>query len=647
MAIGPINVGRVSLGMRTDFLSESIRLTQLDLFREQSRIATGRQFVTPSDDPVAATRAMDLTQSLRRSEQFSRNLTHADELLAAADAAMVEVNDLLIQANTLASQNVSNLTSAEERSAVAELVAGIRQQLVTVGNRQLNGRYIFAGRATTVPPFVDALNGIAYIGDTQELVTAVNEDLVVPLAVPGDVLFGALSGRIASSVDLSPSLTTGTALTDLNGASGAGIRRGVLVFNEEGGAGVFQVNLANANTIGDVVDLINQAAAGAGSNLTASLGTRGIVIDPGNSAVSVHDISTGLVASDLGILTTTATTATITGRDLGPRLTRLTPVSALAGGDGLDLDSGLVLSNGGQTVTVDISDAETVQDVLNRINTAGVFASARINNAGTSIDVFNQVSGTSLSIGENGGTTARDLGIRTLDRATPVERLNDGRGITLDPDAADLRITARNGDTLDVDLSTATTIGDVIDLINAAAEEAGVSVSADLASTGNGLVVSDATTGDGATSVTSANLSTAAQDLGLFDVQAAPDSDEVVGRDVSPARPEGVLTALVDLEAALRADDTQALADAGTRLDTLVNDVTRVHGVMGARSQSMRQKLDSLQTATSSAEVLLSEVQDLDYAEAATRLQSAVTRFQATLQAGSTTLNLSLLDFLQ
>ena len=166
MAVSPINLIRISHGMRSDFIVNSLRSTQRDLFLAQARIASGRAFVSPSEDPVGAARAVDLTNALSQQHQFRENLRFGDNELTAADSAIGEINALLIDAHTIASQNVSNLTSAAERAAEAELVAGIRAQLLVVGNRQFDGRFIFAGRDTTSEPFVSVEGGVAYVGDT-------------------------------------------------------------------------------------------------------------------------------------------------------------------------------------------------------------------------------------------------------------------------------------------------------------------------------------------------------------------------------------------------------------------------------------------------------------------------------------------------
>ena len=84
MAVSPINLIRISHGMRSDFIVNSLRSTQRDLFLAQARIASGRAFVSPSEDPVAASRAVDLTNALSQQHQFRANLRFGDNELTAA-----------------------------------------------------------------------------------------------------------------------------------------------------------------------------------------------------------------------------------------------------------------------------------------------------------------------------------------------------------------------------------------------------------------------------------------------------------------------------------------------------------------------------------------------------------------------------------
>lgn len=653
MAISPIQVTRISHNLRASFVTESLQRTQRELFTAQARIASGRSFVSASENPIAAGRVLDLRSARAQQDQFVANLRQGANFLGAGENALLEINALLIEAGAVASQNVSNLTSAEEREAESVVIAAIREQIVAIGNRSLLGRFIFGGRMTTDQPFQSALGGVAYLGDTSELFTRVDDGVFSPISTPGNLVFGALSESVSNGVNLSPSLTETTRLDDINGIDRARLESGTLVLNEVGGAGAIHVDLSGAETLGDVVTLINEASSSGAAGYSAVLGAAGLEITPGASPLSITDTAGGTIAASLGILVKRPTSELITGQALLPRLTRLTPVAELAGGPvetglpgGIDLDGGLIITNGGKSFIIDLSDAQTVQDIINTINQAGASVRVRINDARTGIDLFNQVSGTSLTIGENGGTTASDLGIRTFDETTSLAKLNSGLGVSIEEGKDDLRITARDGSTVDVNLDGAVTIGDVISLINAAATDAGVSVTALLATTGNGLRISDETAGDGNPVVSILNLSSAADDLGLTGVGVDADG-KLVGRDVNPNRTNGIIDALYELERAMIADDTRAITISASRLAELADNVIRSEGIIGARSRSVQAKLAQMQDAAFATELLLADIEGLDFVEAVTRMQSALTQIQANLQTSSALLNLSILDYLR
>ncbi|MCH8242323.1 MAG: hypothetical protein IH897_06900, partial [Planctomycetes bacterium] len=238
------------------------------------------------------------------------------------------------------------------------------------------------------------------------------------------------------------------------------------------------------------------------------------------------------------------------------------------------------------------------------------------------------------------------LGIRSLNPDTPLSRLNAGTGVESVLGKNDMLITTKAGDEIFVNLDDARTIGDVIDLINTAATDATVALIADLSDTGNGIRLTDSTGGTAALFVANVGLSLAATELGLTG-SADPADSELIGRDSNPIRTAGILTALIDLETALRNDDTLAISRAAARIDPQIEDVTRMHGILGAKAKAIQERFAQMEDAGTMAEIFLSEVRDLDFAEAVTQMQSTVTQLQATMQTSGVLLNLSLMDFLR
>jgi flagellin-like hook-associated protein FlgL len=99
-------------------------------------------------------------------------------------------------------------------------------------------------------------------------------------------------------------------------------------------------------------------------------------------------------------------------------------------GTGQSLDrEGLQIENGGLTHVIDFSHCENFGDLLNEINDPTVGVKAEINEDFDGLDLRTRISGTDFTIGENGGETASQLGIRSLDRSTKLEKLDYDRGV--------------------------------------------------------------------------------------------------------------------------------------------------------------------------------------------------------------------------
>jgi len=225
----------------------------------------------------------------------------------------------------------------------------------------------------------------------------------------------------------------------------------------------------------------------------------------------------------------------------------LAATGTTSGGSGITLDvaSGLHIVNDGKTYEVDLSTAKTVEDLLNRIEGSGAGLNAEINASRTGIDVRSRLSGVDFSIGENGGTTASELGIRTLTDSVRLEDLNKGRGVD-SVDGTDFFVVRNDGTQLAIDVSGAETVGDVLNRINThpGNQDGAAAVVARLARFGNGIeLVDDNPSGvdangqPNALKVVRVTTSRAAIDLGLV-----PDGQDQGLLTSAATAPSGVAT---------------------------------------------------------------------------------------------------------
>jgi flagellar hook-associated protein 3 FlgL len=642
--IGPILPGRLPATLTAARLSQNIQRAYRTLQQLQDQAATGQRFFIPSEAPGAAARTINLQKTLERKLQMKVNLTTDKSLLAASEAALNTVGDALIQSKAFLLAGVGETTSPAEKLAMAQEVAGLIQGVVNAGNTTFRGRYLFGGSQATNAPFEIIGNGLArYNGDARQNRSFIDLDLTVANNLDGVTAFNALSPAAGNNAN--PAVTLQTPIADLLG--GAGVSLGPITVTVDTGTPVTQtVDLSNADTLGDVKALIENAfSPGAVTvDIIAPPNSSGLTITPSSGTVAVSDLPGSTVARDLGIASAAA--ASITGGDLDPRLTLQTPLSAFNNGAGATTANGLHITNGTQTKTVDISSASTVEDLFNLLKAEKLDLDLRINDAGNGLAISSRLSGAAFGIGENGGTDATSLGIRTLTGSTLLADLNSGLGVPVnEKDAtgtllpAIVEITRRDGSTTQVDLKGLTTVQDAIDAITAV----DANLTASLNSVGNGISIVD-TSGAGPLEVKAGHVADA---LGLTGVESGSvNTVPLAGKDVNQSRSDGVLSLLLQLETALRTGDNRALERLDSQFDTEIARLNSVRGELGTRLSLLETVENRLLDEDVSLQEQLSQEFDADLVDVVSRVANVQAVLQATLQISSSTLNLSLFSFL-
>jgi flagellar hook-associated protein 3 FlgL len=336
-----------------------------------------------------------------------------------------------------------------------------------------------------------------------------------------------------------------------------------------------------------------------------------------------------------------------------------TPTAVTSGGSGVQFDqaSGLQISNGGQTYTIDTSGAKTVEDLLNDLNGSPASLLAQINSTGTGINILSRLSGSDFAIGENGGQTATQLGVRTFTGATLLNQFNYGQGVQTSSTGPDFVIQRPDGYQLRVTIGSAKSVQDVIDLINNDPnnQDPAHQVTAQLAATGNGIALS--TADNSAVSpfaVIPQNNNLAAQDLGLVPVGASQSNPAVAsagtqtiaGSDVNPQEVDSVFNSLIRLKSALQTNDTNGITRAVSLLDNATTQLNFVRADVGAREQSLAAVQTSLDSEQNDLKSTLSNTIDVDLAAAITQLTAKQTSFAASLKMTAQLASLSLMNFL-
>jgi flagellar hook-associated protein 3 FlgL len=156
-------------------------------------VATGKRILKLSDDPVGLTQGLNIKSALSNIEQMGRNITLGKSWLAASESAMSQVQDVISEAKTLSVQMANSSIDASERRSAAETVQNLLEELVSLANTEVNGRYIFAGSETDTTSFnLESDNTVTYHGDNNAFTVKIGKDATVEVGSDGEAVFGTL-----------------------------------------------------------------------------------------------------------------------------------------------------------------------------------------------------------------------------------------------------------------------------------------------------------------------------------------------------------------------------------------------------------------------------------------------------------------------
>ena len=160
---------------------------------------------TAADDPVGASRLLQLGQQASMLEQYQANAKTIRATLGTAEAVMTSITNVLQRAKELAvSAGNAGYTDADRQATAAEL-GQIEEQLLSLMNTQdENGKYIFAGSKGDTVPFTRSSDGTySYNGDQVTLDLVVSDTMSMATSSTGWETFQQAINTSRSQVTMS------------------------------------------------------------------------------------------------------------------------------------------------------------------------------------------------------------------------------------------------------------------------------------------------------------------------------------------------------------------------------------------------------------------------------------------------------------
>lgn len=196
-------MSRVSENSSVSAINYAVGKTKGKVEDLQLKGATLKRVAKPSDDPVGNVELLSIRSQNIDADQYMRNLNFAQTQLSYTENVLEEMTDLLSKAKELAIGQASSIYSPEIRQGVSKEIHQIRQQMLSLANKRMGNRYIFAGQKILTRPFDQ--DG-KYAGDTNKINIEINKDVFVPINLNGKELFFSSEKKAPqkSDIDLKP-----------------------------------------------------------------------------------------------------------------------------------------------------------------------------------------------------------------------------------------------------------------------------------------------------------------------------------------------------------------------------------------------------------------------------------------------------------
>ena len=505
----------------------------------QEVITSGKRINRLSDDPVGVSRVVNYESHLNKLGQYRENITYGNSWLSMSDSVLLDMQNLVTEAKTIAISQSTETATPETRAQAAVAVRNLYEQLIAFANTKLGDTYIFGGSLTNVAPFnsdgtyngnaddilIEIMEGIKSkinVAGSEFLITDLNPVLSTDTQTQGSTSSTGLVARNSNTVvgGTAPGATDVENLTNYrvtfvlhNGLSQE------ITYTTDGDATQAELGAGIADAVNSH-DVLNQHIRATYDSITGEMTFEAKVAgEEGNEFTIDADNTTAFEAAGI-------TTAFTGGSSEIPATANFDVVAGVN-------DSFDIAVDGGAPVSITIPPGTYTPAALATQMQAQIGGSVIVEFDGP---VSGQFTITSITTGINSSvslTSGTNDFLQTvgLDRdfavagtgPTLLADLNGGNGVDV---TTGIDITDREGNNVLIDISTSVTIQDAIDTINTTG---GLNVTAALNAEGNGITITDSS-GFPIQNLVVEDTATA-RDLGIVGNKPGP----IYGTDLNPA----------------------------------------------------------------------------------------------------------------
>lgn len=282
---------RVTENSNYDLVRNNINRSRERLEDLQRQSATLKKVNQPSDDPIGASKILELRTEKVNNDQYQMNAKLAEAFLNNTDHALADLSEIVLRAKEIAVNQSSAPSSSEDtRLGVSEEILQLYKQAVSIANRRIGERHLFGGFKTQKSP-IDGEG--KYQGDSGQMMVEIANNVFLSMNIPGIEAFNTHP----KIVDVDESLYADAVQKDDDITSSTDMHENVNLFDELQN---FRVALLTGDleAIRGTLDRFDQMFSKLAAT-RAKVGSRMQGLQATNQAIERHNITNASLSSAL------------------------------------------------------------------------------------------------------------------------------------------------------------------------------------------------------------------------------------------------------------------------------------------------------------------------------------------------------------
>ncbi|MFH1155854.1 MAG: flagellar hook-associated protein FlgL [Pseudomonadota bacterium] len=156
-------------------------------------VSTQKRINSLSDDPLGLTQTINLKSSINNLVQAETNINLAKTWLSSGETSLSSINSMILDAKTSVSQLINASSTSDERNDAMERVNNLIREMVSLGNSQINGSYLFSGTDIDTTPLLfseqDGVQSVTYQGGQSPFQIQTDKNATIDVGRDGSTTF--------------------------------------------------------------------------------------------------------------------------------------------------------------------------------------------------------------------------------------------------------------------------------------------------------------------------------------------------------------------------------------------------------------------------------------------------------------------------